>query len=157
MIKCPHCSGYNVWGMYIECNPDYWHEVWESLNTEMSLTNENQYERLECRDCGYEWTVPDWEYKITTPSGYIQINVPHYFVKAHKSDINKLLKVAKQYGNDTQRNKLINKLFDAKQYWLENYTNAFFTWTPRTKRQLVKVLNKLQDYISVLNMDYWGD
>ena len=96
-------------------------------------------------------------YKIVYPNGYIHINVANYFAKARLSDIHKLIKLAKTYGTDTQRNNLINNLVDAKQYWENNHTKTFFKWSPRTHNQMKNIQARIQRFIDMLNADYWGD
>ena len=148
-------------GEYVKCgaNRTIWHLFIGGAG--METVSKSQQRRIDIQrqarlqNSMIDDTEPN--YKIVYPNGYIHINVANYFAKARLTDINKLIKLARSNGTDVQRNDLINKLVDAKQYWANNHTKTFFRWSPRKDSQLDKTQQKLQRFIDLLNVDYLGD
>lgn len=103
------------------------------------------------------------EWILEYPHGRFTINVKNFFAKAGLPDIRKFLKLAKDYGYENDRERLLGQLENAKQYWDGNCT-SYHQWAPRTKKQVEALQVKLQKVINLVadsvwtgeKMDYWN-
>lgn len=120
-----------------------------------------------------------YEKKILTvsyPTGYIDIYVGHFFGTSNKSQINKLLRLAKRHCSDKERKTLIeylrfernyrenvletqNSLEEQRLTLLGNFSFQYRPtkrWTGPSEKELTKQVAKLNEAIDVVKEARWN-